>query len=825
MVGYKINLKTLSHGAIRACVMFQKISLCNTLVSESNITFDSKLNKEHSLHATGLLKLLAGDTIKIGVVSIVAWKSMPRSQFFAHFVRGYGASAAFYVTPSSPNALKNDRSLLIRSWDAGRADGSFKSTSSLSTKLGVFSVPRNGLYYIGVNVIIMKRAGRERYYLALVNSNDEVETTIYDASSDVKTVTLHINTMLKLQRGARLYIYIKKHGQSLSWVSPRSSFSVGMFSEGMTYAAGFTLRSVLKGQYGDGLNVIDTGLFTDKVSGGFDNFKTDKGDGKIIYEEGDYLLCINFRVSVSSKSSSAITFQVNGGDIISNLQRNSSRFSVSICMTLRLVQRGSFTMHAQSNAVHWSMETGSSISLAMVNEIYPALSLGTPVLPKTLSDIWIKVSRLIANHDNKGFSFGSDLIRDDYHIEQSGIYQIFANIIFNKLKDATVSACVAVNDKSKADGLFATRGVISGSHTLTISSAVYFEKGQRIALFVKVTALDYWELDTNTSFALAFIGRKDLVVGLQTTLFDDITQAYTGWNTPTSWNKPTDVTSMSWSFATNAKMSQLGEFIVQVPGIYHVSANVIIGNANLVAEVSAFIGMIAVNDLTGSDLLYLRQSGKLIPSQTDVRNEITLSISASLHLNKEDKVAVKVCSKADSLWIIRKETGFSVILVTQIKPKLSNAFLATSFNNSPVDSRVSIGNWTTSEKDRNLFVAGKSLSLVEEKISILENGMYAVSMNVDLPKNENEDVFLGIIDRKRKRKIYCSKTSQVFVSSPISCNLLLYLERNTNFEVFIESSSRNGKAVIGAASYLSVLKLERPKSYPWLFAELKVSCP
>lgn len=803
--------------------MVQKTSHCNALVSEFNITFESKQDKQHSLHAAGLLKLFAGDTIKIGVVSSVAWKGMPKSQFFAYLIQGHGASTAFYVTPSSANALKNDRSLLIRSWDAGKVDGSFKSTPSLSTKLGVFSVPKNGLYCISVNVIIKKRGGREGYYLALVNSNDKVETAIHDAFSDVATVTLQINTILKLQRGTRLFIYVKKNGQSSSWVSPRSSFSVGIFSQSMIYTAGFTLRSVLKGQYGAGVNVIDMGLFTDKVTGGFNTFKTDKGNGKIIYEAGDYLVCINFKVSVPSKSSSAITFQVNNKDIISNLLRNSSRFSVSACMTLRLVERGSFTIEAHSNAVHWSIEAGSSVSLAMVNEMYPALSLSTPILSKTLSDIWVKVSRLIANRVNKGFSFGNDLIRDDYLIEQSGIYQVFANVIFNHLKSATISACVAVNDKSKADGLFATRAVISDSCTLTISSAAYFEKGQRIGLFVKATALDYWELDTNTSLALAFIGRKDLVVGLQTTLFDDITQSYTGWNTPTNWNKPSDITSMPWSFATNAKMSQLGEFIVQVPGIYHVSANVIIGNANLVAEVSAFIGMITVNDLIGSDLLYLRQSGKLIPSQTDVRNEITLSISASLYLNKEDKVAVKVCSKADSLWIIRKETGFSIILVTQIKPKLSNAFLATSFNSSPVDVRLSIGNWSTSEKDPNLFAIGESLNLIEEKISFLENGMYAVSINVDLPKNENEDMFLGIIDKKTKRKIYCSKTSQVFVSSPISCNLLLYLERNTSLEVFVESSSRNGKAIIGGASYLSVLKLERPKSYPWLFAELKVS--
>ena len=784
------------------------------MVSEYNQT--SVTDTDVSLHASGIIKLFAGEGVSVRVVSRARWILKPNSVFFSYLLHEYGMVPAFHVYPSAEHVLKDKQSQLIQRWEASKVEGSFMSTQSFSQNFGVFSITTTGVYYIGLNVIFRKYGGEDKYRVILRNSNDDIAGETLDAKANVNSVTLCVSTIVELKRGTKLYMFFLKDGTSVTKILPTSSFSVAMLRKIPQGLHGFSMKTLYRQGYPNG-SKIDFTKFTHRIKGGFNTILTGK---RLTYSTGNYILCFNFQVHCSRSPKCSLSFLVNGLHILPKVIGDASDVYISRCASILLKSDHRFNFEIQANSFYWFLEPGSTLSLVLLQEWFPAFNLAAYVIDQKIN-VWIKVRELSASLPRSRFILSDGLEKGVYIVRKTGVYQINSNVIFTHIEKGASSACIAINDNPESnDGLFATSTAATGTHTLLLSSAVYLIRNQRISLYVKHSGYGRWDVDPDTILSVMYLGEKDLLIGFHTTLLHDITHKSTGWRTSASWNKPSYITSKPWSFASEVTLSRRGEFFVQYDGLYHISANVILGNANLIPNQSMFIAMVTVNDDTGSALLFTRQSGKMDPDQNDIRSDITFSLSGVLRLKKQDVVALKTCSKADALWKIRKQTGISVVLISRLAE--TTGFLAHSrnFSNSASSNEL-YGNWTFEGHDPKLFNDGIGASVHNEVISVNQPGIYLLSLNARIVAEAEGDMLLGIFQLSSNNKIICAKNSQLSKETFISCNLLLNLESGDRMKIFVSSANGKRRFSVGSAS-LSVLKMVRPRQYPWFYAELQV---
>ncbi|XP_065053943.1 uncharacterized protein LOC135682818 [Rhopilema esculentum] len=815
--GYTVNAEESRPGSIQACINVNNGADCEALLSEFSFKSNSEQGKNISLHATGLMRLFDGDFVSVRVVSSVPWRLRQQSNVFGYMLHEYGMASAFYVTPSSANPLLANQRQLVRSWDVARVKGSFLSAPSLSINLGVFSVLQSGLYFIGLHVVIRKSSEKEIYMVTIVSGNVNLMKRKFGVDEGVETITLSLNALVNLDLGNKLYIHVKKHGKSVSSILPSSSYSVGLLRESTLENHGFNLKSFVKERLKPGSKPLDLSKFTAAHSGGFDTMKKEK---YVIEKPGTYLICVNLEVYCSNAPSCTFSFSINEHSLLNSV-RNLHHIQASTCRML-FMYKGTYLSFKIRSKNEWYLIERSSISMALLQEIFPAFSLSSAVTSYPSPAAWIKVSKLSVNdHD---FTLSSGFNGEDFIISRSGIYKVFTNLIFTNLKQAAISACVAVDgDLSSPDGLFATNSAVSGKHTLTISSAIYLQKKQRLAVFVKSKGRENWNIDKNSSISLIYLGERELIIGFQTTLLDHNTYTSIGWRTPSNWNKPKYMASKPWSFASKRGPSMFGSYKVPADGLYYISTNIIIGKANLIDDRSFFIGMISINDQTDSYLPHTKQSNKLHTSQNDVVSEFTLSISTALSLKTNDSISVKICSKSDVVWMIRKESGFSVILLSEALSNPSpNGFLARYINvSTKVPSQENIGNWTIVSNNNIQFSLGDSLKISGDEILVKRTGMFAILINIQLKENIGEEIELALIDVSLNSKKVCLKSTRIYKEAFAVCNLLLILFKGTRLKISLMGPLENHLVIFGPASTLSVYKIERPKAYPWLFAELQ----
>ena len=674
----------------------------------------------------------------------------------------------------------------------------------------------SGVYYVGINIILKKYRGEDKYSLILINNNDEIAREILTAKANVNSVSISVNKIIGLKRGTHLYMHIQKEGDSISSILPTSSFSVAMLHTTLDGLRGFSLKSLLGQRYLNG-SKIDITKFSHDIASGSSNVLRDR---TLFYSRGNYLVCFNLRIQCAQTPKCTMSIYINKQQVLPDVRGTGGDIYFSSCTSVLLTTGALIDFQVYTSAFHWILEAESTVAIILMQELFIAFNLRSPSVEER-NDIWIKVMEgKSSKRQNSNIMLSHDMKQGEYIVRRTGIYHVSSNIIFNKIEAATFSACIAINrNLKKTNGLFATNTAVSGAQTLVISSVIYLKKGQRISLFVKVTGTNRWDLDSNTSLSAIYLGEKDVLTGLHTSFISDVTHKSTGWQTCANWNIPNYVTNTPWSFSSGGISSSRGTFVVHVAGLYYISANIVLGNANLIADTSMFIGMITVNDETGSELLFTRQSGKTNPSQNDIRSDITLSLSGIVQLKRQDAVSVKICSKTDPIWTVRRQTGFSIVLVSNFQE--AEGFLARNRNSTSSSTNERYGNWTHLGDDPKLFKVGNALTLREEEISFTKQGVYMILINAQIIKEDRSSILLGIIDLTSGQKIICAKKSQIYRELFISCNMLINCKPEDKIKVFATSLKKGSRFNIGSAS-LSVVKMVRPGQLPWFYAELQV---
>ncbi len=85
-----------------------------------------------------------------------------------------------------------------------------------------------------------------------------------------------------------------------------------------------------------------------------------------------------------------------------------------------------------------------------------------------------------------------------------------------------------------------------------------------------------------------------------------------------------------------------------------------------------------------------------------------------------------------------------------------------------------------------------------------------------------DEITLGLFHNKTLGKTVCAVNTQIYSSSSISCYLTVYVKTGDIFTPYLEVSGSKHKFSIDKACYVSAFRIERPGSYPWFYAELKV---
>eukprot|EP00794_Sanderia_malayensis_P003268 gene3268-3749_t len=825
IIGYVINMRmNQSAPAAKACIQLNDNSGCQTLISQFNSTKSSPFDTM-SLHAAGVLKLQSGDFVSVKVVTDSKWQSSIGSTFFGHLIQEYPSFPAFHAYPSSSFEISNGNEQFIKTWNIRDIPGSFTSSVLFSLSRGQFTARRSGFYYVAANVIIEKGADVEKYRLVLLSNENEVNEVETSMSSQITTMTL--STILRIKSGTQILLKIRKAGDTRTKVLRGSSFSITMINNGLENANGLSIQSLHGYSYKSGDKIIKLDVFKQDI------FNYMKSRSLKASSDGSYLLCFNFKMKCLFVSRCFITLKIykrKRQEVALQLQnvieQNSQRekeMLLSSSIVIKLLKDEEIILDVASNSESLSILNGS-VSFLQLNEIYPAQSTRMHSNTKRTHNNWSKITIFNGRSTFWGFPFNSD-VNGDHVIHRAGIYHVSANVIVKKRGIAIVTASIVVdNDLSRTDGLTMLHSDAKGSCTLNIASAIRLKRGSRLSVYVKVESDAQWSVDNSSSFSAVFIGNPSLVVGFQTTMFSDVTQRSAGWNTPSNWNRASDITSMPYSFSNNAQFSPIGYYTVAITGIYFASANIIIGNADLIANDSVFIAMISVNWKTSSDLLYVRKTTRFQASKSDAKSDVAFSVSSVLSLQKGDIVAVKVCSKVDPTWTIRKATGFSVVLLSTTSSSLSSGFIALRRQSNPslASNKAMLSTWSTKGKDHTLFAQGGGLSMnTNGTVKIREEGIYIITVTLGVTMESSHEISLGLFNSKSQHLYPCALNTQLYSSSYVSCFLTLFLQASDVFTPYFQVSKLSGKISIDKACYISAFKVERPVKYPWFYAELE----
>ena len=813
-------------------------------MSSSLVSRSEEEKKGKTLQASGLMNLNRGETVCVCISSnsSMSWTAKTGSSFSIGYLDKPWVSPAFSVYPKRTFLFGPDTNTdsSISGWTVGDRSGTFLSTSYFGSNRGDFSVPQDGVYFIAANIMIEKSKGNPKYFVtAFINYRKALET-FKSGPNFVSNVTISLSAALFLRTGDRLTLRVRMLNGVVSSISSASSYSLGLLRAPGTQHIGFHISKASRKQMSaKGWTEITAESFNSNLSGGFIFFpdRTREFSQLNTPEDGMYYIAVHFRIiTIDSIGALKLSLSINGRRTSSEslLSTSSSYHSqvrvVSFSGLLDLHRNDKVILHIyHPYESTWYVEALSTISFVKLVANYPAFSV-CPSLTRQTWNSWLKVTNWKFQHDEYTFNFAKtfELSNGEYRIRVPGIYYISTNILFQDVTSSSVAACLAVNDKfSDADGLYASKSNIQGNATLNIASSIYLKKGWNISVYVKVENDDNGSVNPYSTFSLLYLGDRDLTIGFQTSILSDIKKTSSGWLTLQNWINP-KLAYSPWSFRSESVFSHsTGMFTAPFSGFYLVTCNIIIGEADLMVDSSLFMVMVSIDENLSNDLMSAQRTAKLSPNQIDISNDISFTLSGIIKLNRGQTVAIKAFSRVDSSWIIRKKSGFSMVLLSKLQTPTIAGFMAGRSAERLLrpDKQTTVINWSAASTSNGQFIVASSSKLKDGTlISIKDPGLYFVATQIE--SLASASVELKLLFQKvgdKVQKMVCAMTTQMHRNDFLSCSMLVNVDRTSEFRVSLFSSFGSLHATVGRIGYLALVRVS-PDSieYPWVHAKLKV---
>ena len=284
-------------------------------------------------------------------------------------------------------------------------------------------------------------------------------------------------------------------------------------------------------------------------------------------------------------------------------------------------------------------------------------------------------------------------------------------------------------------GLYTTRynSASSGYFSLSVSGLLELSKGQHVSVFVHSSVPGKWFIEPGSE--LSVMKTRHYWPAANSYLYSDQKLTGSKWKEIGNWSQTGEG---AFSFGTNFYSSS-SRFIITSPGVYFVSANLIMRtNGTRTSAVIAIDG--EANEENG-----------LYTTHAYSPATLTLNIAGSFNLEQGQSVSVYVRSDSSDTWDVLERSGFSVVFIG--KSLAVPSFLAVKGSQTAIKTTnwVEIDEWRKPGiKDKFTFQNGGGFDSGRGIYKAPVSGIYFVSCmlvtrDVDVDKfGSYFEVYIGV---------------------------------------------------------------------------------
>eukprot|EP00794_Sanderia_malayensis_P016063 gene16063-17686_t len=718
-----------------------------------------------SLTINGVVHLQHADHISVYVYSETDsdWtiSGQSKTTLSMEFVDSLEEVPGFSASLKTPVVVTTSGWRYLREWSIDNKPGLFKSQTGFSKHVGEFVPICDGVYLVSANVRIQTNTSSPTYFqLGIAINSDANGSTVKAMSSE--EFTLPVSVSLHLRKGQIISLLVKGSALTPWTVSADSGFSAVRLSSYSSTTPGFStvLQNSIKGS-GGGWIRIPLQLPNGTSYGQFQTATKYIAAGRYNpHPEGLYTITATIRLlsdsfvqgAVFTRTNSATDFNGQIRGLYSSVTKTSSSEEVTISISgvleLLLTQPLlSFYIYMQ-NSGNYQILSGSRISVSLVQAKYPAFhaTLNTE-LSQAADNAWVELSSWKTNVAQGSFSQTDRFVQSTgrYTADQSGIYHVSSNIIFNSQSEFVSLLISANGGYSKRNSLFSTKGNPANKDTLSVSGSLQLNKGDYVSVHVKSSGTSSWFVSAKSSFSLVYLGLPFSVPGFSAVLSSTKTYSTDAWH---------EVKGLLSGQPSHPLFYYGGgldyadcKYTVPVSGLYVVGANLKLKRATTVG--AEFTANIAI-DNSPAATERLNGLNDFVERTVSLGNQdfYSLNVAGVMKLTANQNVSLWVRSKSAGTWDISEDSTFSVALL-----HLDNDFQASGFQ-AALDPSISqsvvgastfkiVRYWVTtrSNSEKGLFNLDKyqDLGASSGSVTIREAGLYFVSATIAL--NDANDKF------------------------------------------------------------------------------------
>ena len=734
-LSYNLILKTYAKERFTGAVILEKDVLSGAVlksIGDSNTT-------TVELAGAGVIRLTAFNSISVGVYfnktnSISSPVSIqPGSSFTMALVTTAGAVPGFSFTLERDVIVASTTMKELSDWSTGMKGAFHISVGFLPARSYVQAIC-DGIYMFSLNLILKGTQGAASVLRLFVNQYALREIEITFERSRIKM--LNIQKVINLYKSDIVKLSISTRNNDIQ-ILTESTFSMILVNKVSQHTTGFNTR--LKSNY----SVVTTNKI-ETISGwpsdynDVTEFKSPSTFSQLVNKRdfsapnrGIYLITVNLRIKWESVVGTALNVSIYSQParftlVQTTISHNgySNQTDVSLSTTAELERTDAVSVAIEIQQGKALVLPGSSFSAIQLPIYYPGM-LSRLTSGRAFSTTgWTFITNWKTDQIEGGYDFlnSVNFTSGAYRIPNEGLYLVAANIIATDLE--VVEALISINkDLNVENGIFTKVGNPATSMTINLEGIMQLKKSDQVYIAVNSPSDTDWSIKRNTGFSVAYIGKSSHAFRAQTTATTKVSKI--SWTNITNWQTKFQVGN---SFTMSS-----GKFITPVSGVYHIAANVMLGNADSSLAGSEYGLAVLVNGYRAKGLYAHKSGPETTPS---LRRYYPLSLSGSFRVKKGDVVNLAVYASSDNDYNILELSSWSLFLLTENTDASQIGFsmsknLPQNFPETVTNTWYAIYNWKTIPNAVGSFYTPSMIHFDDGKsVTIQMTGFYLISANI-----------------------------------------------------------------------------------------------
>lgn len=437
---------------------------------------------------------------------------------------------------------------------------------------------------------------------------------------------------------------------------------------------------------------------------------------------------------------------------------------------------------------------------------------------------WTEITGPWLTENSGKFSYGTDFSASTgrFTSSQSGVYVVAANIQINNGQNAEIAIILVKNGVIDVNnGFYTVNGEPSSVTTLNMFGSISVKTGDVLSLYAYRGSSSTWDIDVDSGFSMTYIGPNWAALGFHAVIANDIAGTIgrteiDGWTTNSSAN--------SMTYANGQPPTSI-RYTASVDGIYIVSANILVKNVShsgaingyTIFDLQAYVDGLQTNSIGLADL-------KPGPSGSS-RDYCTLSFSGNVRMLPGQYLSLFLVT-VDTSYIISRQSGLSVVLVSDFKNPENEGFLGTK-NVASYLTVSAVNTWTRVADLETSLLPGQYQTSIGvtlrnfAELSVTEPGLFYISANIRFDNAGDGTLFEIHAEIDSRSDItygmYAVEGSPRGIQFNLNFGGVVALTAGQNIRVMVRTA-KNGY-VIAPGSSFSIVKLQLDQRFPGIVVD------